>query len=166
MFDFNTDQLEHMYKKLSHTRQTAFLQRILDDIFKNHWYETTHSTEEMMTGQFELVFEDKFRDPLSSATMNLLDAKDRMMRTENLSDKRRAMARFGFYHISKAWRLNNTYSEASNRDMIQAITNKTTTCPSLLCGPWKVQNTIKELKQRKLMTPDPRYLSIQGGAYE
>ena len=153
MFDLNVEQLHQIYQEFSHNRKTAFLQLILSDIFKNTWHETQHNTADMLLGQFDIGFANIFRDPLSTAVMKLLETREDQK-------NRRMIARFGFYHLSKAWRLKNTFKESTNHDTINAIKAKTTQINSLLCSNTKLQYTITDLKNQPLIKPDTRYLTI------
>ena len=108
----------------------------------------------ILGGHFSDQFSDRFRDPLSSAFINLINTRDN-------TTERAELVRFGIYHLDRSWRLHNTYAEATSKDTLSAVYNKGAKRTSLLTSPCFVNNLISELKQVDMPSPRPELANIR-----
>ena len=163
MQNLNDASLWKIYSQQNHAQKKAFLKKVMYDIFQDEWTLVGHSTDEMLDGEFELSFANHFRDPLSQGIVELMECSmHHSTRTQcpELLHERKTLTRFAFYNLSKAWRLRNLFSEATNSVALRAIQGKTTRCSSLLVSRTKVLSTIEQLKRMPLVTPHEKLIQI------
>ena len=153
MLKLDAPDLKDIYDLYEFREKKLFLKSIIKDIFVHKWDRVHHNMNEMLDGDFKQSFEYHFSDPLSQSIMELMEIKEE-------KEKRQTLVRFGLYHLSKAWRLRNTFSEATNRDTIQSIYAKTSKFPSHLVSSALICNTVENLKKEKLIKPDPNLIQI------